>query len=242
MPEPTTLDLQRSLASLILEAEPPELDALGCREGLLAYRDLVRDGLADPLETLFPVTVALLEAEDAWTGCLDAFLAARCVTSHHHRDIAPTFLGWLADTAWGRDPWPWLLELAHSELLETLVYRAEDVSAPPDLAPSPAPGARVVLDPAAQVVAYTHAVHRATEECPRPEAGATYLLAYRDEEGLFQLLELTPATAALLVDPRPLGEVLAALGEAESARAFELLENLRKAGAIAGFRDNLSLE
>jgi len=241
MPEPTTLGLQRSLASLVLEAEPPRLELLdGCREGLLAYRELVRDGLADPLETVFPVTVALLEAEDAWAGCLDTFLAARCVTSRHYRDIAPTFLGWLVDTAWGRDRWPWLLELVHFELLETLVYRAEDAPAPPGLAPDPAPGARVVLDPAAQVVAYTHAVHRATEERPRPEAGATHLLAYRDGEGLFQLLELTPATAALLVDPRPLGEVLAALGEPDPARAFSLLASLRKAGAIAGFRANLS--
>jgi hypothetical protein len=236
MAEAATLHLQRALATLALAAGPPEAEALdGFREGLLVYRDLVRSGLTEPVAATFPITRALLEEDGAWEACLDAFLEARCVTSRHFRDIAPAFLGWLAETAWGLDRWPFLLELAHCELLEDLVHRAEDTPPPPGLAPAPALEARVMLDPATRVVTYRHAVHRATEAAPRPEASPTHLLACRDGEGHFQLLELTQATAALLVDPRPLGEVLAALDAPARARTFTLLEGLRKTGAIAGF-------
>lgn len=240
MPECATLRLQRSLASLALDAEPPAADAFGgFGEDLLVYRELVRMGLVDPVETTFPITMALLEEDGAWSACIDAFLDSRCVRSRHHRDIAPAFLGWLADTGWGRDRWPFILELAHFEILETLVYRFEDLPAPPDLAPVPRLTSRVVLDAATQVVAYGHAVHKSTEEAPRPAPGPAHLLAHRDPEGRFQVMELTPATAALLRDPRPLGEALAAMGVQDPATTFSLLASLRKAGAIAGFRDTL---
>lgn len=238
MPEPRTLHLQRALAALVLDPEPASPETFdGCRAGLLAYRDLARQSLVDPLETMYPITRALLEQEDAWTACVDAFLEARCVPSQHHRDIAPAFLGWMEGTRWGLDRWPFLLELAHWELLETLVYRFEDLPAQEGLGSRPGPGSRVVLEGATRLVSYTHAVHRATEEAPRPEPGAVHLLAYRDPEGLFQALELTPATAFLLADARPLGEVLDALGLQDPAPSLALLEDLRKAGAIAGFRD-----
>jgi len=242
---PDTLGLQRSLAALVLDPEPPGEEAFdGTREGLLAYRELARLSLVDPLETTFPVTRALLEEEGAWEGCVDAFLEARCVPSQHYRDIAPAFLGWLARTGWGLDLWPFLLELAHFEILEDLVYRFEDGPASSGLTPAPDLRSSLVLDPATQVVSYTHAVHRVTEEDPRPEPGATHLLAYRDAEGRFQVMDLTPATAVLLVQAatRPLGEVLAALGVQDPASTLALLEDLRKAGAIAGFRGNLAQE
>jgi len=238
MPESRTLHLQRSLAALVLDAVPPSGEPFdGLREGLLAYRDLARPSLVDPLETLFPVTLALLEEEHAWTPCVDAFLEARCVPSQHHRDIAPAFLGWLARTGWGLDRWPFLLELVHWELLETLVYRFEDLPAPKGLAASPGPGSRVVLDAATRLVSYTHAVHLATEEAPRPASGTVHLLAYRDREGLFEALELTPATAYLLTESasRPLGEVLVELGIADTGPSMAFLEDLRETGAIAGF-------
>ena len=142
MPDATLLGLQQALAGLILEPEEAAFtadpDAFAARFGLpardqaafrrfqdrlLAYRELARLGLEEPLEDMFPITRALLEGEEAWNDCVNAFLTARCLTSPHYRDIAPTFLGWLADTGWGLDRWPWLVELAHFEFLETLVAR-----------------------------------------------------------------------------------------------------------------------
>jgi hypothetical protein len=238
MPE-RTLHLQRALAALVLDAEPPPETFDGHREGLLAYRDLARFSLMDPLESMFPVTMALLE-EDAWKTCADAFLEARCIPSHHHRDIAPAFLGWLASTSWGLDRWPFLLELVHWELLDTLVYRFEDLPVPGGLEPSPSPGSAVELDPATRLVSYTHAVHRATEEDPWPAPGPVHLLAYRDPEGLFQVLELTPATAFLLAGDGTVGELLDQAGIEDPGPTLALLEDLRKGGAIAGFRGTLS--
>jgi hypothetical protein len=144
----------------------------------------------------------------------------------------------MADTAWGQDRWPFLLELIHWELLETLVVRFEDLPVPEDLQAAPSGAARIHLDPATCLVAYGHAVHRATEEAPLPEPGPVQLLAHRDPEGRFRLRDLTPATALLLTRAQesPLAEVLADLGIPDPEPAFALLVELRKVGAIAGFR------
>ena len=249
-----TLALQRALAALVLdpegaafEADPagfarkrglPEADAEAFGRfpgGLAAYRELARLSLVDPIETMFPITKALLEREGAWEGCLDAFLQARCVASRHYRDIAPAFLGWLAETGWGQATWPFLLELAHTELLEVLVARFPEGVLPEGLHEEPLPGDRLVLDPATQVVSYRHAVHRTSEDAPVPEARPTHLLAYRDAEGRAQLMELSSAAAALLVEAqgRALGEAAQVLGLPDLP--LPLIRNLRKRGAIAGF-------
>jgi hypothetical protein len=230
--------LQRALAALILDDEPPPEEAFGgLRQALLVYRDLARQSLVDPLETVFPVTRTLL-GEEAWTRCVNGFLESRGIPSPHHRDIAPAFLGWMADTSWGLDRWPYLLELLHWELLETLVVRFEDLPLPAALDPAPSLAHRIHLDPAACLVAYGHAVHLTTEEDPVPRPGPVQLLAHRDPEGRFRLRDLTPATAILLTQAqeRPLGEVLTDLGIQDADPALALLVDLRTAGAIAGFR------
>lgn len=250
------LALQRALAALVLdpggaafEEDPtgfaraqglPEEDAEAFGRfpgGLAAYRELARLSLVDPIETMFPITKALLEREGAWEGCVDAFLQARCVASRHYRDIAPAFLGWLAETGWGLATWPFLLELAHAELLEVLVARFPEGDPPLGLHAEPAPGDRLVLDPATQVVSYRHAVHRTSEAAPVPEARPTHLLAYRDGDGRPQLMDLTPAAAALLVraQTESLAGAAAAIG-ADLTSVLGLLRDLHGQGAIAGFR------
>ena len=257
MAEAPTLTLQRALAALVLDPEGeafeddpagfarshglPEVDAQSFRQfsgGLAAYRELARLSLMDPIETMFPITKALLEREDAWEPCVEAFLQARCVASQHYRDIAPTFLGWLAETGWGQITWPFLLELAHAELMEVLVARFPEAERPPGLHPDPGPEDRLVLDPATQVVSYRHAVHQVSEAEPIPEARPTHLLAYRDGEGRPQLMDLTSPAAALLVRAQTasLGEAATALGLTDLAATLSLLKDLRDRGAIAGFQ------
>ncbi|MDP1832038.1 MAG: putative DNA-binding domain-containing protein [Geothrix sp.] len=261
MAESRTLGLQRAMASLVLdgdeavfESDPGEAarrQGLGDAEqrsfrdqgpGMRTYRELARMSLIEPLETLFPVLKALLDAAGAWDGCIQAFLDARAIRSSHYRDIGPAFLGWLAATGWGQDRWPFLLELAHAEILEVLVARFPDADPPGEVHADPGPQDRVVLDPATQVVTYTHAVHRVREQAPVPEARPTHLLAFRDGEGEARLLELTPATAALLVQAqtRPLAETVAALGLPGLTPAMNLLRDLHRDGAIAGFHRPLA--
>jgi hypothetical protein len=205
---------------------------------MLTYRELARMSLIEPLETTFPVLKALLEGEELWDECVQAFLDARLLRSSHYRDIAPTFLGWLATTAWGQDRWPFLLELAHAEILEVLVARHPEGEPPQDLQAEPAPQHLIVWAAATQVVSYAHAVHRVSEAAPVPDARPTHLLAFRDAEGEARLLELTPATAALLVQARTcaIAEAAAALNLTELDPVLALLRDLQRDGALAGFQ------
>jgi len=257
MHESRTLRLQRAMGALVLdgdeaaiEADPgrvarrhdlPGADQRAFRDqvlGMLTYRELARASLIEPLETMFPVLKALLEGTESWEPCVQAFLDARMVRSSQYRDIAAAFLGWLATSRWGLERWPFLLELAHAEILETLVARFPDSDPIEGLHPDPGPADFVVLDPATQVVTYTHAVHRACVEAPSPEPRPTHLLAFRDEAGLARLMELTAATAALLVraQSQPLAEAAAALDIPDPAELTRLFQDLRREGAIAGFQ------
>jgi hypothetical protein len=257
MADSRTLRLQRALGALALDADEAALEADPGRvarrqelsgadqrafrdqgPALMTYRELVRLSLVEPLETMFPVLRSLLEGAGSWEGCVQAFLEARVVRSPHYRDLAPAFLGWLADTRWGQERWPFLLELAHAETLETLVARFPDSEPLRGLHADPGPGDLVVLDPSARLVSYGHAVHRARVDAPVPEARPTHLLVFRDGAGEARLLELTPATAALLVRAQsaPLGEAAAALGLTDPAPATALLCELQRDGAIAGFQ------
>ncbi len=245
--------LQRTLADLVLtESEGAfRTDATGFAsarglspqdaarfsrqaERFLLYRDLARTNLVAPLENTYPVLRALL-GPDAWAAATAAFLVGQPLASPYYRDIAPAFAAWLATTGWGQDRWPALLELAHYECTELLVTRWPDEPVPPGLTRRPSPGARLVLDPAAQVVSYGHAVHRATEAEPVPVAGTTHLLLHRDPEGGFGVLELTGATAALLAADGPLGEGLAGLGLTLDSSLLDLFSDLEARGALLGF-------
>jgi len=257
MAETRTLHLQQAMASLVLDADEAALEADPGRvarrhglsgadqrafreqgEAMLTYRELARMSLIEPLETMFPVLKALLESEARWDPCVQAFLDARLLRSGHYRDIAPTFLSWLASTGWDQERWPFLLELAHAELLEVLVARFPDGDPIEGLHAEPSPGDLVVLEAATQIVSYRHAVHQVTEAAPVPEARPTHLLAFRNGEGEPRLMELTPATAALLVQAqsRPLGEAAAALHIPDLAPVLKLLNDLHRDGAIAGFQ------
>lgn len=257
MPESRTHRLQRAMATLVLDADEAAFEADPGRaarrhglagddqrafreqgEALLTYRELVRMSLLEPLETMFPVLKALLESAQAWDGCVQAFLDARAVRSGHYRDIAPAFLGWLAATNWGQERWPFLLELAHAELLEVLVARFPDSDPPGGVHAEPLPEDVIVLDPATQVVAYDHAVHRTTEANPVPEATPTHLLAFRNAVGEARLMEVTSATSALLVQAQtqPLARAAAALGIPDLEPVLALFRDLHRDGAIAGFQ------
>jgi hypothetical protein len=256
MTEPRSLRLQRAMATLILGGDEAvmaidparvarrlELSATDqCAfrdqaEALMTYRELARTNLIEPLETMFPVLKSLLENAQAWDPCIQAFLDAKVIRSSQYRDIAPAFLDWLAATSWGQDRWPFLLELAHAEILEVLVARFPDSDPPGNIHPDPGPDDFVVLDPATQVVTYRHAVHLVQEAAPIPEARPTHLLAFRNREGDAKLLELTAATSALIVQGRvrTLSAAAAALDMPDLAPALTLFRKLQRDGAIAGF-------
>ena len=256
MDEAAVLALQRSLMAVALgpDAEALARDPAGFardqglppgdqaafarfRDRLLVYRRLVRDDLAEPVVNLCQVTRALLEAEGAWDDCLGGFLAARNVQSPFYRDVAVAFVAWLAESGWGRERWPYLLPLAHFELLHALVARHPGRSGPSGLHLLPRLGDRLVLAPPTQLLTYPWQVHRTTVAQPVPEPGTVHLLAYRDAGGSPRWLELTPATAALLLAGQrvPIGQAALDLGLEDLSEAVELLANLQVQGALQGF-------
>jgi hypothetical protein len=257
MREDATLALQRCLveAALMPDPTPLERDPAGFAAGmglpgrdqaafrrfkdrLLVYRHLIRSDLVEPVEATCVVTRSLLERAEAWDDCVAGFLASRGVESLFYRDLSATFLGWLAATGWGLDRWPFLLQLAHFELLTALVqHHPGEGEAPPGLRPGPRLGDRLRLAAPSQLVAYTYQVHLATPEEPVPDPGDILLLAYRDREGAPRWLELTPATAALLQAAQrvSIGQAALELGLEDLSQAIDQLADLQVRGAILGF-------
>ena len=94
-----------------------------------------------------------------------------------------------------------------------------------------------MLDAPTQLVTYQYQVHLATLDALVPAPGTTHLLAYRNREGLPQWLELTPATAALILKGQAgsIGQAILDLGLTDLSEAVELLASLQTRGAILGF-------
>ncbi len=205
---------------------------------LLVYRDLVRFALEDPLPDAYPITHRLLTEAGAWEEAVSAFLAAGSLRSTYYREVAPAFLAWVAETGWGTARWPFLLALLHWELLELELQRHPDLPPPVDLEASPTPASRVVPDPTLRNLTYPWAVQEATEADPVPKPTPTHLLAWRDGQGDFQSLALSPSASSLLarwLDGEPLADAAAELGVA-LGEAAAFATTLKAREALLGFR------
>jgi hypothetical protein len=205
---------------------------------MLFYRFGVRGNICEPVDACLPLTRAVLTGDGAWAQCCSEFLAARTLSSPFYRDIAPTFLGWLAATGWGRDRWPFLLELVHFELVQELVEHLPDRLPPPGLRRLPAPELRLLPAPSTQTLSYGHALLEATLENPVPPARPCQLLANRGGDGFIQWRELSPATATLLVraQSEAIGAAARALGLDDDPDLLEFLAELCDQGVLWGFQ------
>lgn len=253
-----TWKLQRCMADLILDAEggrsfAEDPMAFGEDHGiakadqaalekfksrLLLYRDLARNALEDPLPDCFPITHGLLEEAELWDDCVDAFLASRTIQSAYYRDVNPAFVAWLAESAWGQERWPFLLQLAHFEYIEVEILRWPDEPSATDLRPGPDAESRVVFDGATRNLAYAFRVHEATQDDPEPSAGETFLLGYRDAEGDFAYSELSAHASAFLarcLEGESVGAAASALN-LELEEVLDLLTRFKENGALLGFR------
>jgi hypothetical protein len=118
------------------------------------------------------------------------------------------------------------------------VLRHPEEEPPSGLAPVPQPGRIAVLHGSARNMAYAYRVHEADEEDPEPTGGPALLFCHRDPEGSFLLRELDGPHSAFLsrcLQGEPLGTAAEAVGLTLDG-AFELLEELRREGAVLGYR------
>ena len=150
----------------------------------------------------------------------------------------PSFVAWLANSRWGLERWPFLLQLAHFEYIEVEILRWPDEPPSNDLKVAPTADSRVVFDGAARNLAYAYQVHKATKEEPESLAGETFLLGYRDSEGDFIYSELSAHASAFLarcLEGESVGAAASALN-LEVDEVLDLLINFREKGALSGFR------
>ena len=205
---------------------------------LLTYRGLARNALEDPLPDCFPIIHALLKAAELWDDCMDAFLASRTIQSSYYRDVNPAFVTWLANSAWGQDRWPFVLQLAHFEYIEVEIMHWLDEPLSNDLKVMPTADSQVVLDGATRNLAYSYRVHEATKEDPEAQGGETFLMGYRDAQGDFNYSELSAHASAFLarcMEGESIGVAASALN-LELDEVLDLLIGFREKGALRGFR------
>ncbi len=248
------LQVQRAIGDLLLDVAPDfredpsgwarekgldEADQASIQryaKRLWVYRELVDFALSDPLNDGFPILKAFLETEAQWEPCQRAFFAARTISSIYYRDLNPTFLAWLAESQWGAERWPFILSLAHWEYTELELIILPQPTAPTALPPTPEPHTMAVFREVRHLT-YPFKVHEATEESPEPLPGETHLLAWRDVEGQFQSLALSPHASALigqLLMKQTLDKACEAVG-VSYADALPLLEDLREREVLLGF-------
>lgn len=193
------------------------MHALGAKR-LTLYRRLVRRGLESAIRIQIPRTAA--RVGDRFADDVRNFFDEEMPVSHYLRDVAFEFVDWVGPR-WREDAavHAYLVDLARHELV------AFDVAGSParrsaPVRPELSLEESVVFDPVAKIVRYDHAVHRlraAEDATDVPEAVATSLLVYRDEEHDVRYLELT-RLAARIVERLMEGEVL---GEAIQRAAVD---------------------
>jgi hypothetical protein len=211
---------------------------------LLVYRRLVRSTLRETIGLELPRTRACM-GEAAFGRYVDAFCSESPPRSPILRDAAYELAAW-AIPRFARDgelP-PHLGDLARYELFEFDVYTAERHT-PPTLVASEGldPELGVCFDTTTRVARLDHAVHQTGDSVLACSGG---VLGYRDGDGRFRQLDLTPMAttllALLLLEHSALGAAIqrACLhhGQALDERVIEgtaqVLSDLAERGVVLG--------
>jgi uncharacterized protein (UPF0276 family) len=195
--------LRDAMAQGFPTLELDDADAASLREADLrhvrVYRRLVRGNLIEAIRNQIPRTAARL-GDDAYEGYVRRFAEEELPRSQILRDVPYEFTAWAAPRWLADDHPPHLADLARYELLEFDVYTAErlgsDLRAEELLADAP-----VAFDTSVRVGAFDHAVHALVDDVDDrtlPEAQPSHLLAYRDADGAFRQLDLTPLASRIL--------------------------------------------
>lgn len=215
------------------------------------YEQLLFNNLEGFLLACFPITRRILGAR-AWRTLVRGFFVEHRCESPLFRDIPAQFLAWLEPRAAALQPRrPWLYEFMHYEWLELVVSaddakERDDVDARGDLLTQ-----RPVLHPTARIARYRYPVHSIAPgrgRC-RPDATGYAYLVFRDGTDTVRFIRLNQLSARLLEllrdgDLTGRAALLTIAGELRLDGAITtdagkmLLEELRRAGAVLGTREN----
>lgn len=226
---------------------PPGLPA----ERVAVYRHAVRHNIAQFMHDNFPrVRDALSEA--AWNVLLDEYLREHAAYTPVFSRLPGEFLAFLEARGTAPGLPDYLQEIAHFDWLENDVGCDEaalpqaGIDATGDLLDG-----HIVVNPVHRLVTYRYPVHAVNAEY-RPEtppAQATHLVAFRDREHQFGVLDLNPVAHDLFQRVRAAPErgaraallaLAQALGHTDPARVMEgglaILERMRSRELLLGTR------
>jgi len=163
------------------------------------YRELLFNNIDNFLASNFPV-LRKIHDEPQWTALVQDFFAHHHSTTPYFSEIAEEFLSFLQNERGTQaQDYPFLLELAHYEWVETALMIDETPLAPN---PTGLTLSEQVLNvsPLAWPLAYLYPVHKiAPGYLPStPPAEPTFLIAYRNPEDDVHFLEINALTYALL--------------------------------------------
>ncbi len=163
------------------------------------YRELLFNNIDNFLASNFPV-LRKIHDDPQWTALVQDFFAQHHSTTPYFSEIAEEFLSFLQNERGTQaQDYPFLLELAHYEWVETVLMIDET-----QLAPNPT-GLNLLdqvlsISPLAWPLAYLYPVHKiAPGYLPStPAAEPTFLIVYRNPDDEVHFLEINALTYSLL--------------------------------------------
>lgn len=214
------------------------------------YNDLLFNNVFNVVSSCFPVACDVL-GKRKWRQLAREFFANHRCRTPYFRQVPEEFLQFMQQReALPSEP-DFLIYLLHYEWVELSV----DASArETDMSSIDASGdlcaGHPVLAPSHMLLSYPYAVHRIGKRYrPTPDQQEqTFLLVFRDNADKVRFIVLNPVSARLvaLIEPgnlsgdQALTQVITELRHPDPAVAFaggqDVLENLRKEGAILGIR------
>jgi hypothetical protein len=211
------------------------------------YTDLLYNNLEGFLLACFPVLRRVL-GKRRWARLVRAFFREHRCQTPYFRQIPDEFMHFLAHerTPAADDP-PWLLALAHYEWIELVLSVSNRTSAVPVNTDGDLLGGVPLLNPVLANLRYDWPVQRIAPR-RRIQPAETFLLVFRDADDVVRFIEINAFTARLvtLLEAGTLSgrDALAQLATESRhpdparlhAAGAQLLEDLRRRGAIAGVR------
>lgn len=212
------------------------------------YNELLFNNLRGFLDACFPVARTLL-GEERWRRLARAFFAGHRPATPLFRQIPEEFVRWLDRGAHHVRLPDYLRHLAHYEWVELAL---DVMDRDPSVAGVDPAGdllaGRPVLNPVSFLLVYPYPVHRiGTDYRPRPaQRETTHILAFRDVHDVVRFVVLN-AVSARLVSLIQAGRLSGRAALQRIARelqhpqpdvviagGLEILENLRREGAVLG--------
>jgi hypothetical protein len=225
-------------------------------EGVVAqrmqvYNDLLFKNVFNLVSSCFPVAHTIL-GEKRWEALVRSFFVQHRCRTPYFRQIPEEFLQFMQEREPNADEPPFLIYLMHYEWVELAVevsdkeVEATHVDTAGDLRSQ-----RPIMTPAHMLLTYPYAVHRIGEHYQPTEQQQeeTNLLVFRDSDDAVRFIVLNPVSARLiyligsgtLTGDEAVSTVVAELEhpdpQAATAGGREILEGLRREGAIVGTTD-----